>query len=338
MIKTAIIGLGKMGLSHCAIVNANPNVDLVAVCDTSSLVLQAFKKFSKVQCYSDYRKMLDGEDLDSVVVATPTSSHFEIVMEALNRGLHVFCEKPFSLSPEEGSKMASEASRKQLVNQVGFHNRFLGTFQELKRLVDQEIIGEIYHFTGEAYGPVIVKEKAGTWRSKRSEGGGCLYDYASHVLDLVHFVLGSTEKVSGTLLKSTFSKEVEDTVYSTLSLQNGLSGQLAVNWSDETYRKMSTSLTLWGKKGKMVCDATELKIYLMSENSTEKLEKGWTIKYVTELTRGVDFYLRGEEYSSQMDYFFDSISNKNMKNKSSFENALKTDQVIELLLNDSKAE
>ena len=336
MIKTGIIGLGKMGLSHCAIVNANPRVELVAICDTSSFVLDAFKKFSKINCYTDYRKMLQNEELDSVIVATPTKFHHEIVLESISKDLHVFCEKPFSLNPEQGEEMATQARVKGLITQVGFHNRFLGTFQELKRLVDTGIIGDIYHFSGEAYGPVVVKEKTGSWRSKREEGGGCLYDYASHVLDLIHFTLGKTEAVSGTMLKRTFSKEVEDTVYSSLFLDNGLSGQLSVNWSDETFRKMSTSITVWGKKGKIICDATELKVFLKNENKEENLFKGWTIKYVTDLTQNVDFYLRGEEYSAQMDYFFECIASERKENKSSFSNALLTDQAIKLLLIDSK--
>jgi len=336
MIRTGIVGLGKMGLSHSAIVNANPNVELVAICDTSSFVLDVFKKFSKIQCYSDYKKMLQKEELDCVIVATPTKFHYEIVLESIKKDLHVFCEKPFSLNPEQGVEMVTQAKIKGLISQVGFHNRFLGTFQELKRLVDTGIIGDIYHFSGEAYGPVVVKEKTGSWRSKRAEGGGCLYDYASHVLDLIHFILGKTESVSGTMLKRTFSKEVEDTVYSSLFLDNGISGQLSVNWSDETYRKMSTSITIWGKKGKIICDATELKVYLKDDNKEENLLKGWTIKYVTDLTKNVDFYLRGEEYSSQMDYFFECISSGAKENKSSFSNALLTDQAIQLLLIDSK--
>ena len=48
----------------------------------------------------------------------------------------------------------------------------------------QNVLGELVHFTGEAYGPVVTKEKVGTWRSKPEEGGGCLYDYASHVINL----------------------------------------------------------------------------------------------------------------------------------------------------------
>lgn len=336
MIKTGIVGLGKMGISHCAIINANPNVDLVAVCDASTFILDAFKKYSKVNCYTDYKEMLQKENLESIVVATPTKFHYNIVMDSLKKGLNVFCEKPLCLTSEEGRKMVDEAVKANVVNQVGYHNRFIGTFNELKRLVGSGVIGEVYHFTGEAYGPVVVKEKAGTWRSNKAEGGGCLFDYASHVINLIQYVLGTPKKVSGSLLKSVFSKEVEDTVYTSIVLDNNISGQLSVNWSDETYRKMSTSLTVVGKKGKIVCDATEIKIYLTSDNPKEKLEKGWTIKYITDLTPSVDFYLRGEEYSSQMDYFFDCIKTNKKENKNSFLEALNTDLTIDLIFKDSK--
>ena len=59
MLKGGIIGLGKMGISHAAIVGAHPDVDMVAVCDTSSLVFDAFKKYTKVNVYSDYIKMFE---------------------------------------------------------------------------------------------------------------------------------------------------------------------------------------------------------------------------------------------------------------------------------------
>ena len=65
------------------------------------------------------------------------------------------------------------------------------------------------------------------------------------------------------------------------------------------------------------------------------LTKGWTIKDITSLTKNVNFYLRGEEYSSQIDYFIDSIKTANTNNKSSFENASQTDEVISLLLADN---
>lgn len=336
MLKGAIIGLGKMGLSHAAIVGANPAVDLVAVCDTSSLVLDAVKKFSSLRTYTDFRKMIDELPLDFVIVATPTKFHYQMVKYALDKSLHVFCEKPFSLNASEGQELMRIAVEKMLVNQVGFHNHFIGTFRELKRLLDLNVIGELVHFTGEAYGPVITKEKGETWRSDPDEGGGCLNDYASHVINLIQEIIGRPAEIHGTFLKSIYSNDVEDAVYSLLKLQNGLTGVLMVNWSDETYRKMSTSLTVLGKNGKIICDATEVKIYLKEAFKAEKLDKGWTVKYITDLAIPVSYYLRGEEYSAQLDYFINCILEKKQAHYNSFEQALYTDKVIEMIINDAK--
>jgi len=336
MIKGAIIGLGKMGLSHASIVGAHPQVDFKAVCDTSSLVLEAFKKFTEIRPYSDYKKMLSEEELDFVIISTPTKFHYSMVKLALMQGINVFCEKPFTLTTDQGKELNKLAEQKNLVNQVGFHNHFIGTFRELKRLLDTKILGELVHFSGEAYGPVVTKEKSSTWRSNPEDGGGCLYDYASHVINLIQVILGKPKAIKGTLLKSIYSKGVEDAVYSLLELQNGLTGTLLVNWSDETFRKMSTSITVQGKNGKIICDATEVKIFLKNASVEENLDKGWTLKYITDLAIPVDFYLRGEEYSAQIDYFVNCVIERQKVHYNSFEQATYTDQVIEMIVNNAK--
>ncbi len=336
MLKAGIIGLGKMGISHAAIVAPHRDVELVAVCDTSSLVLEGFRKFTKVRVYDDYKRMIDSEALDFVVIATPTKFHFPMVKSAMEKGIHTFCEKPFSLTIREGEELVSLADRKNLVNQVGYHNHFIGTFRELKRLLQKGILGELVHFTGEAYGPVVVKPKGGTWRSDPGEGGGCLFDYASHVINLIQEIIGRPVRAEGAMLKKIYSRDVEDAVYSVLKLESGLTGIISVNWSDETYRKMSTSLTIIGKKGKIICDATELKIYLKDPDSSEKLEKGWTIKYITDLAIPVDFYLRGEEYSAQIDNFVKDVLNGKPGTINTFRQGLETDRVMELIMAESK--
>lgn len=337
MVKGTLIGLGKMGLSHAAVLSAHPDVEMAAVCDTTSLVLEAFNKFSTVKTYTDYEKMILQEKPDFIVIATPTKYHFPMVKFALGHGLHVFCEKPFTLLAEQGRILADLAQQKGLVNQVGYHNHFIGTFRELKRLLSKNILGDLVHFSGEAYGPVVTKEKGSTWRSKPEEGGGCLYDYASHVINLIQEVVGRPEKIYGTILKSIFSKGVYDAVYSLLQLRNGLTGTLLVNWSDETYRKMSTSVTVFGKNGKIICDATELKIFLKKPVPSEKLEKGWTIKYITDYAIPVDFYLRGEEYSAQIDNFIDCIINRKQSQYNTFEQAVHTDKVIEMIVENANS-
>jgi predicted dehydrogenase len=331
MIKTGIIGLGKMGLSHASIINANPDLDLVAVCDSSTLILEALKKYGNYKTYTDYHRMIDENDLEALFVATPTKLHAEMVIYALEHNIHVFCEKPFSLTVAQGGRMVELAQANNLVNQVGYHNRFIGTFNYLRKLIGAGVLGQLYHFVGEAYGPVVVKRKEGTWRSESSEGGGCLFDYASHVINLIEFVLGDISDVSGVMLKKVYSRGVEDAVYAGLYLENGLSGMLSVNWSDETYRKMSTQLTLIGTEGKIIADAQEMKIYVKNDQKEHGLEKGWNMRYITDLTDPVEFYLRGEEYSAQVDYFAKQIKARDRTNISSFASALNTDKIIELL-------
>lgn len=334
MIKGAIIGLGKMGLSHAAILNAHPKVELIAICDTSSFVLDVFKKYSTVKIYTDYKEMISKESLDFILIATPTRFHYPMVKYALERQLHVFCEKPFSLSVSEGEELINMASKYGLVNQIGYHNHFIGTFAELKRLVKSEILGELMFFKGEAYGPVVTKDKGTSWRSKQEEGGGCLYDYASHVINLIQEIIGRPVKARGFQLTSIYSKSVDDSVYGTLILENGISGLISVNWSDETYRKMSTTITVQGKYGKIICDATEIKIFLKEASRSERLDKGWNIRYITEFAVPVNYYLRGEEYSAQIDYFIDCIINNNKSSRNTFEQGLYTDKVVEMIISD----
>ncbi len=334
MVKVGLIGAGKMGLSHLSILGAHPDVQVDGVCDTSKIVLSALEKYSKFNCYTDYLKMVEKEKPEAVFVATPTKFHYEFVKELLKRNIHVFVEKPFCLTEEQGMELVSMASDRNLVNQVGYHNKFVGTFKEVKRLVKGGDLGEINHFMGEAYGPVVTKSKEGTWRSNPSEGGGCLMDYASHVIDLINDTLAPITASQGSIIKSIYSKKVDDAVYSLLELSNKTTGVLSVNWSDETYRKMSTSITIIGTKGKIISDANELKVFFKEdENYPAGYSKGWNVKNVTDLTDQVDFYLRGEEYSAQVDYFINAVAGKVPNNVNNFQSAWLTDRAISIIKN-----
>jgi predicted dehydrogenase len=331
MVKVALIGAGKMGISHLSILGAHPDVEVVGVSDTSSLVLDVLRKYSSFPCYSNYESMLKEESPDAVFVAVPTKYHSNIVREVLDNGSHVFSEKPLCLTADEGKNLVELALNKKLVNQVGYHNKFIGTFREVKRIIDNDFLGEIFHFSGEAYGPVVIRSQQENWRSKPTDGGGCLLDYASHVIDLINYILGPIVKVNGTIMKSFYSRQVEDSVFSLLELSTNTTGVLSVNWSDETYRKMSTSLTIIGSKGKIMCDANELKIHFKSNDCPVGYRKGWNVKYITDFTDTVDFYLRGEEYSAQVDYFIKAVQQKVPNNINTFQSAWQTDKVISMI-------
>jgi predicted dehydrogenase len=331
MIRVGIIGIGKMGISHLAILGAHPDVEVVGVCDTSKMMVEAIEKYSGFPCFTDHIKMLETAKPNAVFVAVPTKFHAKIVEDLIRRDIHVFTEKPFCLNPEEGIILVTMAKQKSLINQVGYHNKFVGTFQEVKKIIDSGCLGEIYHFHGQANGPVVVKAKQDTWRSKPEDGGGCLMDYASHVIDLVNYMLAPVISVKASILKSVFSKDVDDAVYAMLELSNKVTGLLTVNWSDDTIRKMSTSITINAKKGKLISDANELKVFFKDDNCPEGYSKGWNIKYVTDLTKEVAFYLRGEEYSAQIDYFIKAVQGKVPNNINHFESAWLTDRAISLI-------
>ncbi|MFI3137761.1 MAG: Gfo/Idh/MocA family oxidoreductase [Methylococcaceae bacterium] len=338
MIRLAVVGLGKMGLSHHAMINAHPRVKVVAVCDATGYVLDVLNKYTGVTTYTDFDLMLREVELDAIIIATPSSMHTKMVKAALDKNLHVFCEKPFSLNTQEGEELTRIADEKHRVNQVGYHYRFVGAFQEVKRLLDVNAIGDVTHMLAEAYGPVVLKPKGSTWRTQRAEGGGCLYDYAAHPLNLLNWYFGAPLGVGGSVLNKIFSKDTDDEVFGTLYFDGGKSAQISVNWSDESYRKMSTKITIWGTNGRITADRQEVQVYLRDTATLPTgYQPGWNVRYTTDLTEPVWFYIRGEEYSAQLDYFVRCIEeNRGHDNVNSFKDAMLTDQVIAMMITDAE--
>ena len=212
MIRLAIVGLGKMGLSHYSMINTHPNIELVAVCDSAGYVLDVLNKYTGVRTYTDFDTMLREVELDALIIATPSSMHIKMVKAALDKNLHLFCEKPFCLDTTEGEEITRVANEKGLVNQVGYHYRFVGAFQEVKRLLDIKRYWRSHACAGRGLRSRRIKPKGSTWRTQRSEGGGCLYDYAAHPINLVNWYLGAPQRVGGTVLNKIFSKDTDDEV------------------------------------------------------------------------------------------------------------------------------
>ena len=337
VVRVGIVGAGKMGISHYSIVNAQRNATVAAVCDTSGYVLSVLKKYTGVETYDRFEKMIDDAELDAVLVATPTSTHFACAKRALERDLHVFVEKPLTLSTAESKELSELARERRRVNQVGFHNRFIGTFREARRLVRAGAIGTVVHLHGSAFGQVVVQEPSSTWRSKKSEGGGCLHDYTCHVVDLMNFVCGPPSRIQGARMRSVFSKDVEDAVWAILAYPDGSNGFVETNLSDETVRKMSTTLTAYGTRGKLVVDRQELKLHLRADAALDGYEAGWNTRYITDLQEPVEFYLRGEEYSAQIDAFVKAIEAGDLEHENSFASAYETDRVLDLIAQASRA-
>ena len=183
----------------------------------------------------------------------------------------------------------------------------------------------------------MLRPKGSTWRTSKAEGGGCLYDYASHAIDLVNYLVGRPDAVSGTAMHKIYSSDVEDEVYTNFYYANGMTGHIAANWSDESYRKMSTKVTVWGTNGKAIADRQELQVYIRNDRGLpDGFKKGWNVRYTTDLTEPVWFYLRGEEYSAQIDHFIQSIKTGYAETRSTFRSAVDADLVASAMIRDTE--
>ncbi len=336
-IRIAVVGLGKMGLSHFALVNAHPNTDTLACDATGILVNVLSKNLPDTKIYTKFEDLLEQGNLDGVVIATPSRLHAPMVRAALEKGIHVFCEKPFCLDWQDAKELAALAEEKGLINQVGYHYRYVGAFQRMKEILDSGALGRVTHVLAEAYGPVILKPKRQSWRNQKSEGGGCLYDYAAHPLNLLNWAFGTPTHVAGSVLNPIFSTETDDEVFSTLSFQDGPTAHLTVNWSDESHRKMTTKLSMIGTNGRINVDRQECQLYLREQvDALPDARKGWNVQYTTELTEDPWFYLRGEEYSAQIDDFVKAIRDgKKAAMENDFRSAAMTDKSISMIINDA---
>ena len=105
-----------------------------------------------------------------------------------------------------------------------------------------------------------------------------------------------------------------------------------MNWSDETVRKMSTQVSIWGDGGKIIADRQELKVYVADRGKTlPDYGEGWTVRYITDLTPNVDYYLRGEEYTAQLEGFAQAVAARQTDCTNSFQSAADTDRTLEMI-------
>lgn len=335
-IKVAIVGIGRMGITHFSIINSNPNVVVTAVVDTSSVMLSLIGKYvQSVNTYTDYNELFKKEKLDAIVICTPPKLHYHICKAAALHGVNVFCEKPFTTNFSQAKELAFLFEQKKLVNQVGYVNRFNDMFKETKRLVDAGVIGKVMRFRSEMYSCTITKvEEGNTWRDSRENGGGAVFEVASHAIDLVNFLVGKPDKIVGSSLTSIFSKNVEDAVYSTFLYKNGVSGTLNVNWSDISYRKPTNKIEIFGLNGKILADQHGIKIFCKSGFPEFKLVEGWNTVYITDVFKSVPFYVRGNEFTNQLYHFISDIANSSLRSGCDFHAAADTLEVIQSIFND----
>jgi len=133
-LRVGVIGVGVMGERHCRVYSSLRRIRVVGIADLDASRGQAVAAQYETSYFEDHRKLLDNVDAVSIVTTTP--AHFDLAMEALERGVHVLVEKPLTETLKQGKQLVDEAERRNLVLQVGHIERFNPAFIELKNVTD----------------------------------------------------------------------------------------------------------------------------------------------------------------------------------------------------------
>jgi len=211
MVKIGLLGFGFMGRCHLdnylRLENEGMPIKVVSICDvdtnkfqdqyTSGNINVGMGKydFTRYHLYSNIDEMLENEELDMVDITLPTYLHAEVTIKALNKGLHVLCEKPMALSSEECLKMveASEKNNKKLM--IAHCLRFWPAYEYLKACVDDRRYGNVvsaYFFRGGG----TPKWSYANWLLNKEKSGGCLFDQHIHDVDIINWLFGKPLYVS----------------------------------------------------------------------------------------------------------------------------------------------
>ena len=225
-IKVGIIGCGVISINHILPLLDLECTELVAVCDIDEEKAKATALKYNTVYYTDYKEMVEKEQLDSVHVLLPHYLHSEVSIYCLNHGLDVLCEKPMAIRFEDALKMkeACEKSGKRLG--IIFQNRYHAGAVAIKSALDSGKLGKI---TGAWADVLWSRDQAyydsGEWRGKwKTEGGGVLINQSIHTLDLVRYFVGSeiADINSSVDHKGTTNIEVDDVSEGIITYENGV--------------------------------------------------------------------------------------------------------------------
>ena len=243
--------------------------------------------------------------------------------------------EPCTIEKNKAQELSEIFEQKKLINQVGYVNRFNNIFKKVKKLLDEKVLGEVIRFKSEMYSCTITKSESGNnWRDSRASGGGATFDMAAHAIDLVNYLIGKPDKITGASLTKIFSKNVEDAVNATLLYKSGISGILDVNWSETSYRKPTNKIEIFCTHGKILSNQHGIKIFSKRALPKYNIIVGWNSFSITDVYEPVPFYVRGNEFTSQLYHFIECIINNKINNLCTIKDAFKTLDVIEKIFYD----
>jgi len=209
-IKVGIIGLGRSGRDlHARTLEAHPGYDIVAVSDAiEERLLDAREKWG-CRVYRDHIELAGDEEVELVVVATPSESHCRISLDVLGQGKSTVVEKPMALSVEEADRMIGKAEKSGTLLTVFQNMRFDPDFLELRQVIESGILGPIQFIRRGVYSYCRRTD----WQALKKYGGGMLNNWGVHLIDQALILLDyKVEEIFSDLRLTVSAGDAEDQV------------------------------------------------------------------------------------------------------------------------------
>jgi predicted dehydrogenase len=260
-------GFGRKAVMP-AIVEAS-GFELVSVCSSRRENAEAAaEQFGAAQATAQFQELLDNDDVDVVVVATPPRWHKSMSIDALNAGKHVICEKPMALSVDEATEMLAVANEHGLTHVIDHELRYSPSNRQFRKMVTDGYIGELRYFDVRACLPLTVNPVMPfahhSWRDEAENGGGLLSGIFSHYVDMMRFSFGDVAAVRGfastALTKKPYPQDsgrmgfgevtTDDRIAISGELASGALFSMAGSWS--VHHGMGLRVEAFGDKGTLV--------------------------------------------------------------------------------------
>ncbi len=249
-IKFAVVGCGSIGKRHIAVLDAEPQAEIVAICDIDEAKCKELSSlYNGIPYFTSYDKMLESIECDVVNVVTPHQLHADMSVQALDGGFNVLVEKPMALTSSDCDRMNATAVKTGKKLWVVKQNRFNIPIRLSKEAIEKNRLGKIFIVKCD----VLWNRYQGyydesPWRGVKANEGGALYTQASHFIDLLVWWFGDIVSAQTTVETQNHNIETEDTGLSLVKFKNGALGSII--WTTCVYDKnYEGSITIVGEKG-----------------------------------------------------------------------------------------
>jgi UDP-N-acetylglucosamine 3-dehydrogenase len=239
--RAGVIGVGSMGRNHARIYAGMENVELVAVSDMDRGTAERVGGMYGCNPYDDYRMVRTHERLDLVSVVVPTREHFAVGREVIDHGVALLIEKPIAATLEQGMELIIAARQSDVLLTVGHIERFNPAIIALKQQIDDHELGNVFQIVARRVGPFPA----------RIMDVGVAVDLATHEMDILNYLVGSSITRMHAELHRHLHKSHEDMLSAVLRFSNGVIGILDINWLTPTKIR---ELSVVGERGMFVAN------------------------------------------------------------------------------------